>query len=223
MKDNFDIETNEEVKKIWKENEEIADELADCYYDSILDEYNKYIEKDTKENFGYNAFSDGIRVGLDIILPLLSDFDRIKIKEKINSMVEKRRKIEGQKMLKVNCSFCGKEIECPEDMSKTSEKHLCYECFKRKAKGLDFSELSEGKIHIDIPLEKELELRKEAEEYSKEMLFSTFKKEIFEKEWHENKQKYKELSKEELALEMYELGLDSFFEFAKEGGDQREY
>jgi len=33
------------------------------------------------------------------------------------------------KILKVNCSFCGIEIECPEEM-KDMEKHLCFNCFQ---------------------------------------------------------------------------------------------
>lgn len=219
MENKINKEVDKKVNKIWKENEDIADELADCYFDSVLDEYKEYMKKDTKENFGYNVFCDGIRVGLDIILPMLDESTQNKAKEEIQSMIEKRRRIEEQKMLKVNCSFCGKEIECPESMLETSEKHLCYECFRRKAKDVKLQELSEGKIHIDIPLEKESEFRKEAEEYSKEILFKTLKNEIFEKDWQKNKQEYKQLSKKELAWEMYELGLDSFFEFAKGGND----
>lgn len=59
------------VEEIWKENGEIADKLADCYYGSILEEYKDYIKNDSKENFGFNAFADGVRVGLDIVIPLL--------------------------------------------------------------------------------------------------------------------------------------------------------
>jgi DNA-binding ferritin-like protein (Dps family) len=54
---------DDEVKKIWKENEKRAEKLADAYYDSVIENYPK--NKSSKENFGYNTFIDGIRLGLD--------------------------------------------------------------------------------------------------------------------------------------------------------------
>lgn len=56
-----------------------------------------------------------------------------------------------KKSVKVNCSFCGKEIECPEDMLEKSKKHMCYECFQNAgelAKGEDL-----GEVHVDIPMD----------------------------------------------------------------------
>ena len=79
-----------EVKKIWKENEILAEELGDAYYDSILKESEEFIKKDTKENIGYNMFVDGIRVGLDIIMPLLNEKMQGKVKHKIEQMLTKR-------------------------------------------------------------------------------------------------------------------------------------
>lgn len=84
------------VEKIWKENEKIADELANCYYDSILNEYKDYIEKTSKENFGFNVFSEGIRLGLDITIPIADENTRKTIKEKINSMIKYRTKVRNK-------------------------------------------------------------------------------------------------------------------------------
>src|SRR3989344_1091828 len=78
------------VKEIWKENEGLAEELGDAYYDSVLRESEEFIKKDTKENIGYNMFVDGIRVGLDIITPLLDEEMQEKVKDKIEQMLNKR-------------------------------------------------------------------------------------------------------------------------------------
>lgn len=77
--------SNDKVKKIWKENEKYAEELAHAYYDSVIENY----PDDSSKNFGFNAFVDGIRVGLDIIMPLISEEDQRKAVEKINSMLKR--------------------------------------------------------------------------------------------------------------------------------------
>ena len=79
-----------EVNKIWKYNENWAEELGDAYYDSVLKESEEFIKKDTKENVGYNMFVDGIRVGLDIIMPLLDKEMQEKARDKIKQMLAKR-------------------------------------------------------------------------------------------------------------------------------------
>mgnify|MGYP001583433438 FL=1 len=86
MVNNFDPET----EKIWKENEIWAEKLGDAYYDSVLKESEELIKKDTKENVGYNMFVDGIKVGLDIIMPLLDEEMQEKAKDKIEQMLTKR-------------------------------------------------------------------------------------------------------------------------------------
>ncbi|MDH7517867.1 MAG: hypothetical protein QHH19_05945 [Candidatus Thermoplasmatota archaeon] len=55
------------------------------------------------------------------------------------------------KIVKVKCSFCGKDIECPEEMLKTSKKHMCSECFQ-KADALKIDDDLEN-IHVDMPLD----------------------------------------------------------------------
>lgn len=84
--------SNDEVKKVWKENEEISEELAYAYYDSVIENYKQsQIKNDSKENFGFNAYVDGIRLGLDIVLPMLDQGMQAKVKEKIDNMVKIRK------------------------------------------------------------------------------------------------------------------------------------
>src|SRR3989339_989365 len=80
--------SDDTVKKIWKENKAIAEKLANAYYESVLESYKKQMKHDSKENFGFNTFSDGINMSLDIIMPLLDENTQDMVKEKINSMVE---------------------------------------------------------------------------------------------------------------------------------------
>ena len=88
--------SNDNVKKIWKANEKYAERLGNAYYDSVIENY-KFIKKDSNENFGYNTFVDGIRLGLDIIIPLLDEGSQEKVIEKINSMIEIRKKASGRR------------------------------------------------------------------------------------------------------------------------------
>ena len=85
------------IDKIFKENVKTAEELAYCYYQSLLDEYKDYMRKDTKENIGFNAFVDGIRLGLDVTLPLVDNQTKKAIKEKIKSMIQHRKEEELMK------------------------------------------------------------------------------------------------------------------------------
>jgi hypothetical protein len=79
---------DDETNKVWQENKNVADELAEAYYDSLIDNYpESQVKKSSKEEFGFNTFSDGIRVGLDIIMPLLNPESQKKAKAKIAEMV----------------------------------------------------------------------------------------------------------------------------------------
>ncbi len=82
-----DTETN----NIWAENKEIANKLAYAYYDVLIETYDKQ-KKDSRENFGFNTFADGINLGLDIVMPLLDEVHFKKAKAKIESMLKKRGK-----------------------------------------------------------------------------------------------------------------------------------
>ncbi len=104
------------------------------------------------------------------------------------------------KSVKVNCNFCGKEIECPEDMLKDAEKHACFECFEdREDKFAGMSEEEIGKIHVDYPME-ELNSRM-AEDLADELV-----EQEFTEIWSDLKDDFKESSKKELAEEMFWQG-----------------
>ena len=96
---------------------------------------------------------------------------------------------------KVNCSWCGREIECPEDML-NAEKHGCFECFKKLEEGKIKIENPE-KVHFDIPSE---ELATKVAEIYCEKAFPEI--------WNQNKKELKELSKKELAETMFRLGIE---------------
>ncbi len=82
-----------------------------------------------------------------------------------------------EQMLKVNCSFCGKEIECPRDMVNT-EKHSCFECFEKLKD--NWSDIEKSKIHIDLPPEK-------LNEVLPEVLTDSIVEEIFPQLWIDKK------------------------------------
>lgn len=97
--------SDDRAKKIWKENEKRAEDLAQAYYDYALDIFDKeVIKKDSKMNFGLNTFCVGIKVGLDIIMPLLDDEMLEIVKEKIRGMV-KVREINERNKKRVKTSY----------------------------------------------------------------------------------------------------------------------
>ncbi len=105
--------------------------------------------------------------------------------------------IDGKESVKVNCSFCGKRIECPEDMLEKSKKHMCYECFQNVgelAKGEDLRE-----VHVDIPMDK-------MDELIPENLTNSLVEEAFPDVWKERKEELKAMSKKDLAEEMFGTG-----------------
>lgn len=84
--------SDDKTRKIWKENEEIAENLARTYYDHTIESYSKGdVKNHSKENFGFNTFADGIRLGLDIIMPMVSEELKAQVDNKIESMIESRR------------------------------------------------------------------------------------------------------------------------------------
>jgi hypothetical protein len=96
--------------------------------------------------------------------------------------------------VKVNCTFCGKEIECPKDMLQKSKKHMCYDCFQNAgelAKGEDL-----GEVHIDMPMD----------ELIPENLTNFLVEEAFPDVWKERKEEFKAMSKRDLAEEMFGAG-----------------
>jgi len=102
------------------------------------------------------------------------------------------------KSVNVNCSFCGKEIECPENMLEKSKKHMCYECFQNLRDKPPSEEMSN--IHIDIPTDKLLD------EVMPEAMTSQIVEDIFPQIWKGSKEKLKVLSKKEIAEAMFGEG-----------------
>ncbi len=112
------------------------------------------------------------------------------------------------KSVTVNCSFCGKEMTCPEKMLETSKKHMCYECFiNHEPSGEETKD-----VHIDIPMDKMSELA--ASDMADSMI-----QETFPDIWSERKDELKEMSKKDLAGEMFGtgvyLGVKAFMESMK--------
>jgi len=101
-----------------------------------------------------------------------------------------------EELIKVNCSYCGKEIECPKNMLKEVEKHACLDCFKNLTK----DKANKTKVHVDIPMNEALE--NIAEEFADKQT-----NEGFPEIWAEHKEEMKEMSKKELAEKMFNEGI----------------
>ena len=100
------------------------------------------------------------------------------------------------KIVKVECSFCGKGMECPEEMLKTSKKHMCHECFiKMEPQGEEMKD-----VHVDIPTE-------HLPETIASGMADSLVTDMFPELWNERKDGLKDLSKKELAIEMFGAGV----------------
>lgn len=103
-------------------------------------------------------------------------------------------------LVKVNCDHCGKEINCPKQMMATSKKHLCYACFQDPESVKGFSDEELEKVHVDAPLEELMDT-----------MADTIAAMAVEKEfpslWSKQKEKLKELSKKDLARELFGMGV----------------
>ena len=101
----------------------------------------------------------------------------------------------NKEMVKVNCSYCGKEIECPKDMLDKVEKHACMNCFKNLPK-----DKNNTKVHVDIPMNEAIDNM--AEEFANKQV-----REVFPEIWTKHKEEMKKMSKKELAEKMFDEGL----------------
>jgi hypothetical protein len=112
-------------------------------------------------------------------------------------------------IVKVKCDSCGKEIECPEEMLKTSKKHLCYTCFQDPKSTKNFKDDELRNIHVDIPTENLVD--DVADKFASMMV-----DEAFPKIWSKDKEDLKNLSKKDLSKEMFGagvyLGVQAFME-----------
>ena len=103
-------------------------------------------------------------------------------------------------IIKVKCDCCGKDIECPEEMLKTSKKHVCYLCFQDPKNFKKFTDEERKNVHVDMPLEEVVD--DIADKFATMMV-----NEAFPKIWLEKKEDLKELSKKDLAKEMFGAGV----------------
>jgi hypothetical protein len=103
-------------------------------------------------------------------------------------------------IVKVKCDCCGKDIECPKEMMKTSKKHLCYSCFQDPAKYNTFTDEERKNVHVDIPMDK-------ISDTVADKFASAMTNETFPGIWSERKEELKACSKKDLAKEMFGAGV----------------
>ena len=106
----------------------------------------------------------------------------------------------NSKIVKVNCDFCGKDMECPEEMLKTSKRHMCYLCFQNSKNIKNIKEEGLDKIHIDVPMD-------ELSDTVAGNFADAMVDEVFHDVWSEKKRDLRELSKKELSKEMFGAGV----------------
>jgi len=111
-----------------------------------------------------------------------------------------RKDMKDEKVVMVTCDCCGAEIECPQEMMKTSKKHLCSSCFKDPRNLEKFTEEERRYVHVDIPME-------DLADTVADSLAETITKEAFPTIWSEEKGALKTFSKKELAEEMFAIGV----------------
>ena len=95
----------------------------------------------------------------------------------------------------VNCSYCGAEMDCPQDMLAESEKHMCFACFQQQ----DLTKIDPAKVNIEIPNDK-------MDEVIPEVFVNSIMQEAFPEVWQGKKEELKELSKKEIAEMMFSEG-----------------
>ena len=100
------------------------------------------------------------------------------------------------KLHKVNCSFCGSEMECPENML-DADMHMCFACAKNPPES---AKKLKGKIHIDMPLDSQFE-------EMAAMMADTAVKEDFPRFWTQVKHEMKGMTKKEVAERMFGEGI----------------
>ena len=112
----------------------------------------------------------------------------------------KMKDFENSKIIKVNCDFCGKDMECPEEMLKTSKRHMCYTCFQNSKNIKNVRDEELKNIHVDVPMDELTDVI--AENFADAMV-----EDVFRDVWSEKKRDLKELSKKELSKEMFGAGV----------------
>ena len=134
----------------------------------------------------------------------------------MRKMKENVSEIKDEDIVKVNCSFCGKEIDCPKNMLK-SKKHACYDCFKKIGDEIPAKEV--GKIHVDFDMG-------QFEEDMPSFLAENATATTFPEIWKMHKIEIKKMSKKEMAKEMFFRGAETMAyalnDFSKESESEDE-
>jgi len=121
------------------------------------------------------------------------------------------------KSVKVNCSFCGKEIECPENML-NAEKHSCYECFGKlmeKKSGEEMTEEDIERIHVDIPRDK-------ADEIADNYMISSVMDDAFPRFWKDEKERLKDMPRKDAVAYAFGSGANTMLGLVKQMEEKAE-
>jgi len=115
----------------------------------------------------------------------------------------------NQKMVNVTCDFCGREMECPEELLETSKKHMCSICFKN----IDsFKDQDIGEVHVDMNND-------EIDEIVAENIANELTKQAFSLMWSKEKNRLRKMSKKEMSKEVFAagiyMGIQALFESVK--------
>lgn len=117
-----------------------------------------------------------------------------------------------KKSVRVNCSFCGKEIECPEDML-GAKKHACFECFEKLQENLPEEEIEN--MHVDIPRDK-------MDEISDNYMINTIMDVTFQRFWKEEKDRLKDMSRKDAVAYAFGSGASSMLGLIKQMDEETE-
>lgn len=122
----------------------------------------------------------------------------------------------NQKIVKVKCDFCGTEMECPEEMLKTSKKHMCSNCFQN-LDSIGNEDL--GNVHVDMPIE-------EVDRIMAGNIADEITNLNFSKIWSREKKELLKMSKKEMSKEVFNagvyMGVQSMMDLMKKYDEERE-
>lgn len=110
------------------------------------------------------------------------------------------KNFKNSKIINVKCDFCGKDMECPEDMLKTSDGHMCYTCYQNPENMKNGKNKGFKNIHIDMPMV-------DFTDTIAGNFADTMVEEVFKDIWSEKKMDLNDMSKKELSKEMFGAGV----------------
>lgn len=117
--------------------------------------------------------------------------------------------------VKVNCSFCGKAIECPENML-NAEKHACYKCFEGILKGGEkMTEEEIERVHVDIPRDK-------ADEIADNYMINSVVDGAFPRFWKDEKERLKDMPRRDAIYYAFGSGATAMLGLVKQMEEEAE-